>query len=284
MVTKWIKRGVILGVGLCVVGTFLFGGELISYCRSSANSVREAVKSSVPTEFELRRARDMLEEIIPEMQANIRLIAQEEVEIASLKDDIAQSKVAIAEERERIQKVSAILTNVHLTSYRVGDLQYTREQLKEDLARRFDLFKEAEVVLSGKQRLLASREKSLSAAMQLLERTRTEKALLAQKIEALESKHRYIQTASVGTALEEFDNSKLVKTEKLIAQIKKRLDIAERVLAHESRFVQPIPVDTISEDDLLTQVQEYFHPTEQLPEVSVAQNDQQSLLTEAQCD
>jgi len=59
------------------------------------------------------------------------------------------------------------------------------------------------------------------------------------------------------------DNSKLAQTEKLIAQIKKRLDVAERVLAHESQFVQAIPVDAVVEEDLLMQVDEYFQAREQ---------------------
>ena len=54
------------------------------------------------------------------------------------------------------------------------------------------------------------------------------------------------------------DNSKLAQTEKLLGQIKKRLDVAERVLAHESKFVQTIPVDMVSPDQLITQVDEYF--------------------------
>jgi len=58
------------------------------------------------------------------------------------------------------------------------------------------------------------------------------------------------------------DNSKLAKTEKLIGQIKKRLDVAERVLAHESQFIQAIPVDVVPEEDLLTQVDEYFQAKE----------------------
>ena len=54
------------------------------------------------------------------------------------------------------------------------------------------------------------------------------------------------------------DNSKLAQTEKLINQIKKRLDVAERILAHETQFIQAIPVDSIEEEDLLTQVDDYF--------------------------
>jgi hypothetical protein len=44
----------------------------------------------------------------------------------------------------------------------------------------------------------------------------------------------------------------------LIAQIQKRLDVAERVLAHESQFVESIPVDTVVEEDLVAQVDDYF--------------------------
>jgi len=278
MITKWIKRGVIVAVSACIIGGFVFGKDVISYFRSSAKSVQDAVKRNVPTEFELRRARDMLEDIIPEMQANIRLIAQEEVEIAALKTDISQSETSITEERQRIQKIAGTLNGSHLTSYTVGDLHYSRDQVKEELARRFDLFKEAEVVLAGKHRLLDAREKSLQAAMQLLERTRSQKVLLAQKIEALESQHRLIQAAAVGSRIE-IDNSKLARTEKLIDQIKKRLDVAERVLAHETRFVQPIAIDTISEKELLSEVGEYFAPPA-LEENTCAANTQQFSMTD----
>jgi hypothetical protein len=54
------------------------------------------------------------------------------------------------------------------------------------------------------------------------------------------------------------DNSKLAQTEKLIAEIQKRLDVAERVLAHESKFIESIPVDTVVEEDLVAQVDDYF--------------------------
>ena len=281
MVTKWCKKGLIVAAAIFVIGALVFGKDMVSYFHSSAKSVQDAVKNSVPTEFELRRAHDLLEEIIPEMHANIRLIAQEEVEIATLKGDITENEKSLGEERQRIEKVSSMLSKSHLTSYRVGELRYTREQLKEDLGRRFDHFKEAEIVLAGKRRLLGAREKSLQAALQLLDRTRAQKALLAQKIEALGSKHRLIQAASVGSRIE-IDSSKLAQTEKLINQIKKRLDVAERVLAHESHFVQPIPLDTITEEDLLTQVEEYFAPASAIQGDSASTEQERELLSRAE--
>ena len=257
MVTKWLKMIAVVVLVLGIIGVLLFGKDIVSYLRSSAKSVQDAVKSNVPTEFELRRARDLLEEIIPEMHANIRLIAQEEVEIAALKSDIERSGEAGMAERHHIDRLSGVLGDTRLASYTIGGSRYDRDQLKEELAQRFDRFKEAEIVLASKRRLLAAREKTLRAALGLLERTRSQKILLAQKIETLESQNRLIQAAAVGSAIE-FDNSKLTQTEKLIGQIRKRLDVAERVLAHESRFVQPIPIDNTSEEDLLAEVREYL--------------------------
>jgi hypothetical protein len=259
MCTKWLKSVVIVLVVGLLVGGLVFGGDLVSYLRSSAKSVQTAVKGSVPIDFELCRARDLLEEIIPEMHANIQLIAQEEVEVAALKTDIAQSEKNLGDEKTRVSKLHDSL-NQQLASYTIGSQELSREQLKEELSRRFDRFKEANVVLESKKRLLSTREKSLLAANQLLEKTRHQKMVLEDKIETLDSQHRLVKAASVGSNIH-VDNSKLAQTEKLIAQIKKRLDVAERVLAHESRFVQPLEMETVTETELLSQIDEYFHPS-----------------------
>lgn len=261
MVMKWLKRGSIVVVSLCLVGGLLFGSDVVSYVRSSAKSVQAAVKDSVPIEFELRRARDLLEEIIPEMHANIRLIAEEEVEVAALKADITESEKSMQDEQARIKTLRGALERPQ-AQYCFSGKEYPRSYVKDDLARRFEHFKESELVLASKRRLLSSRERSLHAAMGLLERTRTRKRTLEDKIEALASQHRLVKAAAVGSQIQ-VDSSKLAQTEKLIAQIKKRLDVAERVLAQESHFVQSIRIDTIAEKDLLTQVDEYFSSKEQ---------------------
>jgi hypothetical protein len=256
MIIKWLKRGVIVAVSVSILGGLIFGKDVVSYVRSSAKSVRTVVKDSVPIEFELRRASDLLEQIIPEMHANIRQIAQEEVEVAALKVDISRSKESMKQEEQRIAKLRDALAEPK-AQYCFAGKDYPRSYVKEDLANRFERFKETELVLAGKKKLLASRENSLHAAMQVLEQTRSRKKMLATKIESLTSQYRLIKAASVGSNIQ-VDNSKLAQTEKLIAQIKKRLDVSERVLAHESQFVQSIPVDAVAEEDLLTQVDEYF--------------------------
>jgi hypothetical protein len=208
---KWTLLGV---AGLTVAGGLLFGRDLCSYIHSSARSVQCAVKDSVPVDFQLRRARDLVDDIVPEMQANVRVIAQQEVEIEALRKDIDQSERSQAEEKARISKIRDCLTTQQ-TSFNFGAYAYTREQVKQDLARRFDAGKEAEVVLAGKKRLLENRTKSLAAAEQMLEKARSQKAMLESQIATLEAQNKLVQAASIGSA-NSIDNSKLAQSQKLI--------------------------------------------------------------------
>jgi len=256
MIMKWVKLGLIGVAGFGLLGGLLFGKDAVSYVKSSAKGVRTAIKETVPIEFELRRAKDLLEEIIPEMQANIRLIAQEEVEVAALKGEIAGNREGLDDEQSKIKTLRVTLEQPR-AQYTFAGRTYTRDDVKGDLAARFERFKESEVVMASKVRLLESREKSLDAARQMLAKTTSEKRILENRIEALASQYRLVRAAAAGSKIQ-VDNSKLAQTEKLIAQIQKRLDVAERILAHESRFVESIPVDTVVEEDLVAQVDDYF--------------------------
>ena len=261
MVLKLAKYAVVLVVVLGLCGGLMFGTDLVSYVRSSARSIRTSVKDSVPVEFELRRARDLLDEIIPEMHANIRLIAKEEVEVANLHQEIEQAEGGLVEGAAAVRRLTSLLATDR-AEFSLGGRRYDREAVKGELSRRFERHKEAEVVLAGKRRLLAAREKSLRAAMELLEKARGRKAVLADRIESLAAQHRLVQAAAVGSRVQ-VDNSKLAQTEKLIQRIKTRLDVAERVLAHEGRFVEPMAVDVVDEQELVAQVNEYFGDRQQ---------------------
>ena len=139
---KWLKMGIIVVVGGCIVGSFIFGKDLVSYLRSSGSSVRQALKNAVPTDFELRRAGDLLEEIIPEMHKNIQLIAQEEVEIAALKGEITASQKYVAQEQDRIGHLRNQLALQRVSYVRSG-ITISRDQMTQNLAHRFDQFKES---------------------------------------------------------------------------------------------------------------------------------------------
>lgn len=267
MIGKSIKVLVLSAAGAAVVGGVLLGTEFGSYVTSSVRSVRDSAKDNVPVEFQLQRARHLLDDIIPEMQANIRLVAQQEVEIGALRREIEDGRKALAEEQERVQRLRKHLSGDQ-EKYSIGGLSYTRGELKEELARRFAHVKEAEVILAGKGRLLANQEKALRAATEAIDRTRAQKVMLEGQIASLEAQHRLVLAASKGSKTG-IDQSKLAQTEKVIALVKKQLDVAERVLAHEAKFTELWPVDGAGVDEkaLVTEVDEHFAGRKPAPEV-----------------
>src|SRR5437588_11376274 len=105
MLWKALKLGALTVGGGALIGGIVLGSDLGSYIRSSCKSVRVAVKDNIPIDFQLRRARDLLDETGPEMKQNVRLMAEQEVEIASLKGEIEQAKQTIGEEKLRVANV-----------------------------------------------------------------------------------------------------------------------------------------------------------------------------------
>ena len=261
MICKILKYGTLAVVGSVIAGTVLFGREVGSYFRSSARAARHAVRDNIPLEFELRRARDLLDDILPEMQANVRLIAQQEVEIDAAKGDTAAGQKSLAEESMRIQKLRESLGSSQ-TSFTFGEITYTREQLKQELARRFERYREAESTLAAKRKLLEERQRSLAAAEQQLEQMRERKATLESQVEALAGQYRLVQAASsaCGNEAMQIDGGKLAQAEKLVAEIRQQLNVAEHVLAREAKFTQPIQIDVVDEQDLLSKVDQHFGP------------------------
>jgi chromosome segregation ATPase len=258
MIFKAIKLGSLVTGGALLTGGLIFGNELASYVRSSAHSVRTAVRDNIPMDFEIHRARDLLDEIGPEMHQNVRAIAEQEVEVVTLQRDIGESKLAIGDERTRVSKLRDAVAGGQ-TSFTFGDMSFSHSQMAQELSRRFMHLKEAEVAIASKQQLLENRQKSLIAAQDALENAKSQKAMLEAQVEGLEAQYKLVQAESQSAPTPvQFDHSKLAQAKQAIGDIRKQLDVAERVLAHEAKFAQSLPPDVVDEKDLLTQVDKHL--------------------------
>jgi len=260
MITKVVKRSIIGLVVLGAAGGFLLGGNMLSYVSTAGNAIQDGFKDAIPVEFELRRATDLLDDILPEMYSNKEKIVREEIEIIALQEDIDDSEVSLMAEKTRIDKLRNTLAS-EFASYKFGRHNYTRTELVDDLNRRFEQYKTAKWSLDFKKNLVTKKQKSLSAARKRLDAIRSQKKDLEFQIEGLESRYRLIQASAIGSGIE-LDDSKLAQTEKLLGEIKKRLDFNERMLANGGDFVQPLDLDepVVSEVDLFESLDVYFNP------------------------
>ncbi|MDB5323390.1 MAG: hypothetical protein JWN40_5021 [Phycisphaerales bacterium] len=256
MILRLIKYGVLTVAGGAVVASLLFGGEALSYSRTWGRTMRQSVNDNIPLEFQLRRARDLLGDILPEMQANVRVMAQQEVEIDAVREDIELSQKSLVEEGGRIQILKNAVSSGR-SNFTLAGLTYTRDQLVQELARRFDRYREAEQMVAAKRKLFDNRRQALAAAEFQLEQMRVRKVALQSQIESLTGQYRLVQTASANSKVQ-VDPGKLAQAERLVGEIRQQLNVAEHVLAREAKFTQPIPVDTIDPQDLVARVGRHF--------------------------
>lgn len=254
---RLIKYGFVGMLAVGAAGFLVFGTHLPSYLATSGTAAQQVIRDAVPVEFELKRAKQLIEEILPDLQSQIRMIAQEEVEIASLEKDILKSQKILDSDRQVLASLRQDMT-IQTVSYRPDDPNSDRQRMATKLAQRFRKYKQGELTLASKQRLLEKRQDGLEAALSLLDKMRDRKAELELKVEALAAQHRLVQASAVemGSTI---DQSRLADADQLLNTIENRLEVAERVLQHEQDlYVDPSMGSLVDEASLLAELDEYL--------------------------
>jgi DNA repair exonuclease SbcCD ATPase subunit len=242
--------GVAVATGAILLGGLLFGGDLVSYVRTGVSSVRQEVRSAIPIEVELERAREMIREITPELQSNIQLIVGEEMAVTGLKKEIELAQSNLLGQRQQVVALKSQLDGTQNVSLVVGQRQLPRNKVVEKLASRVGRFKQAQAQLDSKLKMLEIRERSLSAAQDMFEKTKTRKAELEQKVESLVAKHRLVKAQAVATSIH-IDNSQLARADRLMKDIEKRLETASRIISYEADLENPQFDDVLVEEDVI---------------------------------
>src|SRR5262249_10729930 len=157
---------------------------------------------------------------------------------ASAEAGLSQQKTEILARRMEIDQGRS--------TYQYASHSYSSADLKRDLACRFERFKTAESTLASKKMILKAREDSVVAARPKLDTMLADKRELEVKVEGLEARMKTIQAAQSATSNFNLDNSQLVRAKKLIGDLNKQLDVAQRVLDAEGKFTGLIPTETVT--------------------------------------
>src|SRR3989304_1463703 len=97
---EMFKKAIVGTAAVLVLGAILFGTGLVSYLRTSASYVSEAVQDTVPMSFQIDRAPGLIEDLVPEIRKNLHVIAKEQVEVERLEKQVAESKGALKKAEE----------------------------------------------------------------------------------------------------------------------------------------------------------------------------------------
>ncbi|MCA9100658.1 MAG: hypothetical protein KDA63_05900 [Planctomycetales bacterium] len=263
-----IKKIVIATVAGTLVTGFFFGRDAASYVCTSAGQVRDSVRNSVPVEFEIERARKMVQNLVPDIRKNMHLIAKEEVEVERINEQIAR-----AEEDQAKQKAELMTLQTDLKSgasvFQYAGRSYNKEQVKVDLSRRFNRYKTQDVTLASLREMRDAREQSLTAAQDKLQNMLAAKRELGVQLESLEAKLRMVEAKQAASDFA-VDDSQLSRAKRLVSDLRTLLDVAERLVNSEGQIIDEIPLDEETPDDIVDQVTEYFTPAAEAPQATEA--------------
>ena len=252
-----LKKSIYVGASLMLLLTFCFGHNALSYVKTSANKVSETVKSSVPIDYEIDHARQMIKDLAPEIRRNMHLIAKEEVQVAHVEQRVDDMQKKLSKDRDEIFHLKEALDKGGNVCLLVGR-RYTADQVKTDLSNRFKRYRTTEETSFNLAKILDARQQGLDAARQKLNGMLSAKRQLEVDVENLEARMKMVEVAQT-TSEFNFDDSHLARTKELILDIQTRIEVSEQLMNSETNFHDQIPLelsDTV--EDISEQVTAYF--------------------------
>jgi peptidoglycan hydrolase CwlO-like protein len=249
-------------IGSCVavtLGAFVFGRDLVSYAKTAGESVRQAVKREVPLEFEVQRAREMVENLVPDIRECMHVIAEQQVDVENLNEAIQSREDSLQKQEEAILALRTDLDSGE-NSFVYAGHSYTVNEIRRDLSHRFDRFKTAKSTLKGDRDILVARKTQLRANQDKLDNMLSEKQNLEVQIEQLEARLKTVQAAQITSTIE-FDDSQLSRAKTLIRELNKQLDVKTKMMDAEGKFAGLIPVESATvpvDENIAREIDDYF--------------------------
>jgi len=237
-----LKKAIIGTCAASALGALVFGKDVFSYAHTAWTTTRDAVRQEVPLEFQVQRARTTVAQLVPAIHTTLKTIAEQQVDIEHLHKDIARRTDDMQQQKQALLTLRTDLETGQPT-FRYASHTFTSDQVKRDLRLRFERFKTAETLLARDEQILESREKGLAAREQTLDNMLSVKKDLEAEVEQLDARLQTIR-AEQTVCSPDIDESALANAKRLITEVNKQLDVQEKLLDAEGRFVGLIPVES----------------------------------------
>lgn len=260
-----LKKTLIGAAVMVALGTFVFGRDVFSYATTWGGTVRNAVKSEVPLEFEIERARTEVENLVPDIRDMMHVIASAQVDIDHKAKDVDRKTGALGSKKKAILALRNDL-DTGQTEFVYAKHSYSADDVRKDLEKRFKLYKVAENSLESDAQILKAWQRTMTANQEKLDAMLTAKQDLEVQIEQLGARLRTVEAAEA-TATLDFDDSKLARAKKLILELNKQLDVRERQANLEGQVNGLIPIEDSSEpteSSITNRIDDYFGPRKSL--------------------
>ncbi len=251
-----IRKLLFAGGAATLLSTVALGVPLWSYARTGTQWFTESAGDLVPLEWELKRARQMITDLKPEIEGNAKRIAREKVQVARLEKQLAETTERLAESESHIRRLAEDLSDEH-EAYQYAGKTYTSAQVQSDLGNRFKRFKTRQETAKKLEQMLAARQASLRAAHERMDAMMGAKGQLEVEVENLQARLASLRVAQTASKLN-LDDSQLARTRELLGEIATRIDVEEETMSLDVEYFGEIDLDATSDEELLDEVSGYF--------------------------
>jgi len=228
-----------------------------SYARIAAGWATQSASDAVPLEWEIKRARQMIGDLQPEIAGNAKQIAREKIELARLQRQVKECGENLDKSQSEIERLSKDL-KAGDDRYTYAGHTYTSAQVRDDLSGRFTRFKTRRETYEKLQQMVAAREASLRAAGQRMDTLLAAKSQLEVEVENLQARVGALRLAQTASPLN-LDDSRLSQTRELLDDIATRIDVEEEVATAETFRAGQIDLDVPASEDLLDAISAYLN-------------------------
>lgn len=251
-----IKKGIIGTAAVLLFLGFLYGRDAVSLVTTTVGEVRAAAKDMISVETRIKQARVAIKDLEGPIEEAMETIAREEVAVAKLERQLSKTEGQLSKDRNYLKTLRDALTDQSGNIVLAGKT-YEPKEVKESLTREFQHFKTSESKLDQLEKVRLARFKRLRAARDKLDAMKVARRQLVVDVENLEARMKMIEVAETTSELS-LDDSELSRTRELVEEISTRLDVAEELLDTRSHYVDRIPLEDESEDDIVDQVTTYL--------------------------
>jgi len=269
-VIAMLMKLVLIGGAATLLSGVSIGTPIWSYARCATHWLTDSASEAVPLEWEMKRARQMIDDLQPEIAKNAKQIAREKIEVAKLERQTTQCDEALAKTQSDIERLSADLRSGD-KAYTYGGKTYTAVTVKEDLNNRFNRFKTRRETAEKLQQMLTARQASLRSAADRMDAMLAAKSQLEVEVENLQARVGALRVAQTSSELS-LDDSQLSQTRQLLDDIAARIDVEEETVAVDAEYFGEINLEEPASEELLDEISLYFNKTNtnETPSSSVA--------------
>jgi len=218
--------------GLIVAGSFLGFG---SHMKHAWHDAVKTAKGNIPPQFEIDRLRGEVNGLDQDLVKNFDTLATETVAVKRLSNEIDGMQARLDKQRTVVLQLRRDLST-GAKSVVYDRVEYTADELKENLVREYDSFLLAEGAVKAKREELKARTEGLNAGRAKIDTMRSAKEKLLAELAKIEAEYKRIQVAETRSDFA-VDDSRLSRIKTSMKELNDRVDAMKIAVEMKGEFV-----------------------------------------------